>query len=259
MAKNIVCFDVETTGLSTNTDYIIQLAMVKLDGETFEVIDKFNKYIEPVHAYEITQGAFEAHGLTKEFLKKNGVSMKDIAPEIIEFVKDCDYLTYNGNSFDVKFIYKDLALFGFEFPMEGKVFYDAFSLYKVYHPSTLSAVYKQFTGKELDGAHDAFADVMATIEVFKGLSKEQEVAYTDWADTKECQMLSPEGSIRRAANMGDDNEYIVFSVGKYKDAEFCEIFEKDPSYVKWFLNSVATEYTKNILRKYYVERKKAKK
>jgi len=257
MNKNIVAFDVETTGLSPQEDYIIQLAMIKIAADTFQTIDTRKWYIKPIHAYAITPGAFEAHGLTKEFIEANGVNLKDIAPEIIEFVKDCDYLTYNGNSFDVKFIHKDLAIVGYEFPMEGKVFYDAFSIYKIYHPSTLSAVYKIMTGKDLEDAHDAFADVKATIAVFEALQKEQNASLQEWAEMKENQMLSPEGSIRRATNMGEDGDYIVFAVGKYKDAEFCEVLQKDYGYVKWFLANVASDYTKNMLRE-YCRRKNAK-
>jgi DNA polymerase-3 subunit epsilon len=251
MNKHIVSFDVETTGLSVQTDYIIQLAMVKVDASNLEILESKKWYIEPIHNYEITEGAFQAHGISKEFLKKNGVSLKDIAPEILEFIKDADYLTYNGNSFDVKFLYKDLSLVGYELPMEGKVFYDAFSLYKAYHPCTLSALYKGYTGKELEGAHDALADVKATIEVFKCLKEEQNVSLEEFSSLQISQMISPEGSIRRAANANeDDNEYLVFAVGKYRDAEFCEILQKDYNYVKWFLNNVASKYTINMLKKY---------
>ena len=257
MNKNIVCFDVETTGLSPIEDYIIQLAMVKFDSQTFQIIDSRNWYIEPAHTYTITSGVYEDHGLTKEFLQENGVSLKDIAPEILQFVDDSDYLTYNGNSFDVKFIYKDLALFGFEFPIEGKVFYDAFSLYKIYHPSTLSAVYKSYTGEELDGAHDALADVKATIKVFECIQQEQSKELDEWSEMKECQMLSPEGSIRQATNMGKDGDYIVFSQGKYKDAEFYEVLQKDPSYVRWFGQNVATPYTKKVLNEYVRKKKQS--
>ena len=251
MNKNIVCFDVETTGLSFTEDYIIQLAMVKFNSN-FETIDTRNWYIKPCHSYDITPGAFETHGISKEFLEEHGVSIKDIAQDILDFVEGCDYLTYNGNAFDVRFIYKDLEIFGYEFPIAGKTFYDAFRLYKKYHPCNLSTIYKQYTGKDLDGAHDAFADVNATIEVFKQIAAEQNTNYEEWKDAAECSMISPEGSIRKTM-MGDD---IVFSTGKYKDAEFCEVLKKDPSYIRWFGDKVATSYTKKILNEYVKEKNK---
>ena len=244
MNKNIVCFDVETTGFSFTEDYIIQLAMIKLD-KNLEQIDTKNWYIKPCRNYNITQGAFDAHGLTKEFINEHGVNLKDIAQEILDFVEDSDYLTYNGNTFDIRFIYKDLEMIGYSFPIEDKVCYDAFALYKKYHPCTLSTVYKQYTGKDLEGAHDAFTDVKATIEVFKGLAVEQQIEYKSWTETDECKLWSPEGSIRK--NTAGD---IVFSNGKYKGVNFYEVFKKDPNYIQWFGNKVATGYTKKILNQY---------
>lgn len=248
--NNIVCFDVETTGLNPVDDYIIQLAMVKID-ENFNEIDSRNWYIKPCRKYTISDGAKETHGITEEFIEANGVYLKDIAEDIILFIQGCDYLTYNGNSFDVKFLYKDLSLVGYDFPLNDKVFYDAYLLYKKYHPSTLAAVYKQYVGKELENSHDAFSDVKATIDVFKGIAAEQCVQPNEWVDVEECNLLSPEGSIKRCN--GND---IVFALGKYRDEEFCKVFVNDPNYIKWFGEKVATPYTKKLLNNYVKSRLK---
>jgi DNA polymerase III alpha subunit (gram-positive type) len=45
--KNIVCIDVETTGLDPKNDYIIQLAAVKIDGSTLELMDRKQYFIKP--------------------------------------------------------------------------------------------------------------------------------------------------------------------------------------------------------------------
>lgn len=255
MQNNVVCFDVETTGLNPVNNFIIQLAMVKFDLKTFETIDQRNWYIKPAHVYEISPEAQSKHGITKEFLEENGVTIKSIAQEIIDFVSDSDYLTFNGNTFDVKFLYKDLEMFGFTLPMKDKIFYDAFSLYKTYHPSTLEAIYKNYTGKDLEGSHNAFNDVNATIEVFKHLQKETGVDIAEWAESPSCQMLSPEGSIRRASHPGSDENIIVFACGKHKDEEICEVLAKDYQYTKWFAENVASQYTRDILRKYVQEKR----
>ena len=249
MNKYIVGFDVETTGLSYQTDYIIQLAMVKLDKETFEVIDQRDWYIEPAHNYTIAPDALATHGITKEFLKEHGVSIKSICPDILDFAKDSDYLTYNGNSFDVRFLYKDMKLFGYDFPIADKIFYDAFSIYRAYNQNTLGAVYKRLTGKEIEDAHDAKADINATVEVFKKLKENYSLSYEDLDNMPENNMLSPEGSIR-STHSATGRENIVFAFGKYKDAEFCTVWKKDPLYVKWFGENIASDYTKKILNEY---------
>lgn len=248
--KDIVCFDVETTGLSQKEDFIIQLSMIKVNSQ-FEELDRRNWYIKPAHAYEIKSTAIEKHGITKEFLDNNGVNLKDIGQEILDFMEGCDFLTYNGNSFDIGFLYKDLKIVGYELNMEGRTCYDAFLLYKMMYPSTLEAVYKRCTGKDLDGAHNALNDVVATIDVYKALREENiEV------DENAFNIVSPENSIRKVVI--DGVESLVFSFGKYKDDEFMSVYYKDPQYIKWFLGNIASEYTFNMLKKYCQERKKTK-
>lgn len=248
--KDIVCFDVETTGLSQKEDFIIQLSMIKVNSQ-FEQLDSRNWYIKPVHNYEIKPTAIEKHGITKEFLEKNGVNLKDIGQEILDFMEGCDILTYNGNSFDIGFLYKDLKIVGYELDINDKVCYDAFLLYKMMYPSTLEAVYKRCTGKDLEGAHNALNDVMATIEVYKSLREENiEV------DESVFNIISPENAIRRVVI--DGKESLIFSFGKYKDDEFMSVYHKDPQYVKWFLGNMASQYTFNILKKYCQERKNNK-
>jgi len=43
----IVCFDLETTGLDKYTDKIIEVAMIKFDELTFEIIDSYSSFVDP--------------------------------------------------------------------------------------------------------------------------------------------------------------------------------------------------------------------
>ena len=78
MNNYIVAYDVETTGLNPKEDFIIQLAMIKFEKVTFEVVSKKNWYIKPAHKYTINPQAQEKHGISKEWLDENGVYLKDI-------------------------------------------------------------------------------------------------------------------------------------------------------------------------------------
>ena len=255
MNHYIVAFDVETTGLSQTEDYVIQLSAVKFVKETFEKIKEFNHYIKPCRAYDIKPGAFEAHGLTKEFIEENGVPLISVADEFIAMFDDADALTYNGNRFDVNMLYKDLLMIGKEFPMENKIFYDAYNIETRLNPRRLSNIYFKYTGKCLEDAHDSLADVDATIEVFKEQIKtinnlEDSVENID--EWNENHLYSPEGSIRNAAT-GSVSERLVFNIGKYKDQEFMSVCKTDPSYISWFKDKVASPYTWRLLTKYYKE------
>lgn len=255
MNHYITAFDVETTGLSQTEDYIIQLSACRFKKYTFERVKIFNYYIKPIRSYEIKPGAFKAHGLTKEFIEKNGVPLKSVAQEFIEMFDDADVLTYNGNRFDINMIYKDLLMIGIEFPMEGKIFYDSFGIETRLNPRNLSNVYFNYTGECLEGAHNSLADVEATIVVFQHqieILKEDNETGEELEDWNENHLYSPEGSIRNAANAGEP-ERIVFNIGKYKDQEFMAVCKSDPGYISWFKDKVASPYTWRKLATYYKE------
>ena len=46
--KNIVAFDIETTGVDKTRDHIIQISMIKFNPETYEVIDTYDSYVRPI-------------------------------------------------------------------------------------------------------------------------------------------------------------------------------------------------------------------
>lgn len=250
--KFIVCWDVETTGLNPKEDFMIQLAVSKFSKETMEIIESKKWYVKPAHNYTISPQAQAVHGLTKEFIEANGVYFKELAPEFFKMIEDADLLTYNGNTFDIKFLNEECKRWGLPLPIVGKNFYDAFAMECRFHPRNLSAVYKSYTGLDLEDAHDALADVNATIEVFKNQIIKHSVTFDEIDTWQENNLLTPDGSIRNTAAAGEELR-IVFAVGKYKDSEFMEITKKDPNYIKWYMENIASDYTKNVLSKYYAK------
>ena len=248
LKKNIVAFDVETTGLSVKDDYVIQLSAVKLDSE-LNIISEFNEYILPINDFVITEGAFGKHGMTKEFIAEHGKPLNIVATSFIEFVGDSDILSYNGNGFDVKMLVKDLRTVGIDFDLT-KTFYDAFALEKILLPRTLEATYKRYTGQDMTNSHNALYDVYATVEVFKHqLKKFEEIGTTidDIMNFDDSKILCLDGMLKR------DGDKILFAKGKYKDVDFLDVIKKDPDYIKWFMNNQEFDvYTKQIAKNYYI-------
>lgn len=254
--KYIVCWDVETTGLNPKEDFIIQLALAKFKKDTYEITEQKKWYIKPAHQYTISPQAQEVHGLTKEFIDANGIYFKEIAQEFFDLIKDADLLTYNGNSFDIKFLYEECKRWNLELPINDKVFYDSFSMECRFNPRNLATVYKNYTGKDLEDAHDASVDVMGTIAVFERQMKFHKLGYDEIDNWQENSLLSPDGTIRNTAAPGEELK-IVFAVGKYKDSEFMEVTKKDPSYIKWYMENMASQYSRKILADYYKKHRTA--
>lgn len=250
--KTITCIDVETTGLSPKNDYIIQLSLVNVDANTFEEIEHFNSYIIPNGKYEISQAAEEVHGISREYLETHGKYLRDVVKEVFELIEKSDaYLTYNGNSFDFKFLVKDFGEIGYEFPLDRPCF-DAYGMECKMTPRDLSTTYKKYTGEDFEDAHDSLNDVRATVKVFSKqlqLLDSQGVTIDDLKTWKENNLLDPEGFIRDAGS-GSNEMKLVFACGKYKDSELYDVMSRDPNYISWWAKNVASERTKNIVRDY---------
>ena len=251
--KNIVAFDVETTGLDTSKDFVIQLSGVKFDKD-FNILGEFNEYVLPPHRdWEIAEGAFEKHGLTKEFIKENGRYIYDVGVEFLNFIDNCDLLSYNGNRFDVKMLSKDLKLVDLQFDL-NRTFFDALALEAKLQPRTLDMIYKKYTGKDLENAHNALYDVKATIEIFKHqLNKfaEQDITLDEIMEFEESQIFDVDGMFKK------EDDKIIFTKGKYRGVEFMEVCKNDAGYIKWYMNNPDfSNHTKNILRNYYITNRK---
>lgn len=248
--KEVVCYDVETTGLSTKEDYIIQLSLMVFDLDSFQIKDKRSWYIKPIGNYTINPQAQAAHGLTKEFIEANGVPLKSIADEVLGIFENRDILSYNGNTFDIQFMIKDFKLIGKEFKTSGKKFYDSYIIESKLFPRNLSAVYKKYTGQDMQGAHDASNDVLATYYIFRNQIEQNKLSIKELNEWNEFDMMFPDGLLRNASTPGDP-EHIVFTKGKYKDVDFVDVCKRDPGYIKWYFESIATAEAKVYLEKYY--------
>lgn len=254
MERNIVCYDVETTGLSTKEDYVIQLSAVKFN-RNFEIIDKFDNYINPTGAWHMSDGAEMVHGLSTEFILSNGRPMSEVGKEFLEFTDGCDILSYNGNKFDIKMLSKDLRLAGYEFELSGRTFYDSYLLETKLNPRTLSGIYLKYTGNVLEGAHNSLNDVIATVEVFKHqLEMYERIGQTieNVKNFDESKLLCVDGSIKRCSNPNTP-EQLVFAYGKYKDMDIMQVCKIDEGYINWFMtkNDSVDSHTKKIIREYY--------
>lgn len=97
-----VVYDVETTGLSSKYDEIIEIAAVKIkDGL---IIDEFSEYVKPKKS--ISAFITELTSITNDDVR-NAPGIEVILPRFKEFFKDCVLVAHNA-TFDNSHIYENL-------------------------------------------------------------------------------------------------------------------------------------------------------
>jgi len=109
----ILVFDTETTGLPENNasiynfnqwPYIIQLSYIFYDMSNNNVIIKDN-YIKIDSNIEITEGSFNIHKISREFLDLNGKHIIPTLNEFNKYLKLCDIVVGHNISFDKRMIF----------------------------------------------------------------------------------------------------------------------------------------------------------
>jgi DNA polymerase-3 subunit epsilon len=178
--KDLVFFDIESTGADVVKDRIMQIALIKYPKDGGPAIEK-EYLINP--QYPIKKEALEVHGITIDMVR-NKPTFEAYAEELYDFLKDADLAGYNSNRFDIPMLTEEFGRVGIRFSMEGRRLLDALQIFYKMEPRTLKAAYKFYCGEHLTEAHDALADTRATAAVLWGqIQKYKDVDYVD-ADDK---------------------------------------------------------------------------
>jgi DNA polymerase-3 subunit epsilon len=185
-------FDTETTGLVQSRlplsdpaqPHLVQLGLVQLD-ENLEVIQQASIIIKPDN-FVIPKEASDVHGITQDKAEKYGVPIKTALSLFNQMCLQSDMLIAHNLKFDEMLMQIEANRYQVPDRMANLNKYCTMDASKSivaipptdrmkaagitdYKSPRLEEAYKFFTGKDLDGAHDALVDVLATIEVFKHL------------------------------------------------------------------------------------------
>lgn len=165
--SNYTIIDIETTGLDSNYDEIIEIGTLKIkDGV---VNDKFQSLVKPNCGY-IDEFIINLTGITNEMLS-SAPKIKDILPKFIEFIQD-DILVGHNVNFDINFLYDNL-MSTLDYKLENN-FVDLMRLSRKVYPEfknhKLSTVAENLD-VDIINNHRALGDCMITYECFTKLSK----------------------------------------------------------------------------------------
>ena len=241
LKRPIVFFDLETTGVDTTKDRIVEISMVKVMPDGQEIVR--TRLINP--QMHIPEDASAIHGITDEDVK-DAPTFAQIAKSLSQFIEGCDFGGFNSNRFDLPMLVEEFLRAGVDVDFRRRKFIDVQNIFHKMEQRTLIAAYKFYCNKNLEDAHSAEADTKATYEVLKAQLDRYPELQNDVTALAE---FSSRGEMADYAGRIAFNEKgeEVFNFGKYKGRSVSEVFQMEPSYYSWMMNGDFPLYTKKII------------
>ena len=251
LKRPIIFFDLETTGVDTARDRIVEISLVKVmpDGETIIKTRRLNPTIP------IPKEASEVHHIYDEDVR-DCPTFRQIAKSLKEFMEGCDFGGFNSNRFDLPVLAEEFLRADVDIDLRNRQYIDVQNIFHKKEERTLSAAYRFYCDKELgDAAHGAEADTLATYEVLKA----QLDRYPDLENNVE--FLSKFSTRNNCADFAgriifNEKGEEVFSFGKYKGQSVAKIFETEPGYYNWIMEGDFPQYTKKVATEIRLRSKK---
>lgn len=243
LKKPIVFFDLETTGTDVAKDRIVEISILKLhpDGKKEMKTRRVNPGIP------IPRGASEVHGIYDEDVREEP-TFKALAKSLAQFIGNSDLAGYNSNKFDVPLLVEEFLRVGVDFEISQRNLVDVQNIFHKMEQRTLVAAYKFYCQKDLENAHSAEADNIATYEVLEAQIERYSELENDIEYLAEFSMRQKNADlIGRIVYDEEGNE--VFNFGKHKGKSVSSVLKDEPSYYAWMMKGDFPEYTKKILTK----------
>ena len=230
--RPLVFFDLETTGLSTKDDRIIEMAILRVSpqGDVMERVRRFNPGIP----------------IDPEAIAVHGISDGDVADEppfaaraksLFELMDPCDLGGFNIRRFDLPMLIAEFKRTGLDFDHRTRRVIDMQGIFHREEPRDLSAAARFYLAREHQEAHTALGDIRTTaavlaaqIERYPDLPRDMDALHSY------CDEVLP---IRTAVEQWfkKDGDELIFRRGKHKGQPLSEIAARETDYLEWMLGA----------------------
>lgn len=229
-------FDTETTGVDTSKDQIVELCLMGDDNRS--VVWR----IKPKVA--ISPEAQAVHGISMEDLKDCPTFIQ-VAETIKPYFDEADVLIGYNVGFDINMAMEAFERCAMPLDLKGKLIVDPLKLWYQLEKRNLESAYEMFTGKKMEGAHAAEADVKAAKEVLDAMIIKwglQDKSWEELADLCEPDRHQFVGITNHF--LWDEEGKVIFGFGTHKGQR--AYLQK--GYLQWMLKGTFPSSVKNSIR-----------
>lgn len=245
LKKPIAFLDIEATGANVTTDRIVEIAIVKYLPDGTRTVKR--KIINP--QIPIPPSITDIHGITDEMVQ-NAPVFKQVAQEIKQFLDGCDLACYNAYRLDIPMLVEEFIRADVEFDVRNRKLVDVQKIFHTMEQRTLSAAYKFYCNKSLEGAHGAEIDAAATAEIlFAQIERYPQLGNNVDSIIK---AVGEDNIIDFARRLAYDEKGVeVFNFGKHKGRAIADVLNAEPQYYDWMMRGEFPMNTKQKLTEIY--------
>ncbi|MAX46489.1 MAG: hypothetical protein CMB24_06850 [Euryarchaeota archaeon] len=257
----VLAFDLETTGISTNNDRIVQVALIGADSDGNPI--HHDVIVNPQRP--IPREASRVHGIYDQDVRGKPI-FKECASELSELMEGSVIVGHNARKFDMPLLQNEFYRCGITPPRPLVVLdtLEAVRRLKIPRPHNLGAQCARH-GIDLSNAHNAAADAAACLLLLWKVMRDHPSSFRRSLQEIEEWLIS--GEVRKdESELGraltdlesldkngririDEGAYIV-AFGRHRGKDLQSIEREDPRYVDWLIssNGIEDESAREILR-----------
>lgn len=180
----VVFFDTETTGLSANTDQIIELAAIRVEQTergTLRIANSADIFVKLPEGEKLPERIVELTGITDEMLEAEGVDEATAAGVFTDMMNDekgAVLLVAHNAQFDLLFVQAMLMRHSTDgmAALNDADYLDSLTVYKdrrAYPHKLANAIVAYKLQDKVQNTHRAIDDVAALFEVCKAMEEER--------------------------------------------------------------------------------------
>ena len=239
LTRPLAAIDVESTGVDTSRDRVVEVAAVKFTpGGPSEV---YRRLVNP--GVPIPAAATAVHGVTDADVAA-APPFVAIAHDLRRFLEGCDLAGFGVASFDLPLLAAEFARAGVRFAVAGRGVLDALDLYRRFEPRDLAHAVRLYVGREHDGAHAALADALAAVEVLD----RQVGRYGLPAGVAALHAALVEVDVGRRFRR-DAGGHVAFGFGKHRGRRLADVARTDAGYLRWMLGQSFLDDAQGLVRR----------
>jgi len=242
LKRPLAFFDLETTGVNIATDRIVEIGILIIREDNSK--EEYRYLVNPT--VPIPKEVSIIHGIyDKDVADKP--TFAALANELFKLLDPCDLAGYNSNRFDIPLLLEEFLRVNINFDIESRNLLDAFTIFTMYEKRDLSSALKFYCNKEIENAHTAMADVIATHDVFLAQLEKYSELGTDMTEIYEKTRTNRD-VIDTAYRLVMIKNVPCFNFGKHKGESVKDVLTANPGYYSWIMRSDFGLHTKQKLK-----------